>query len=238
MVFKLNTKKKILNPTIVVAFPGFGLVGVIATEFLTTHMAVSKIGRYWFEQLPASIAIHEGRMIDPVGVFYNEKSNVILVHSISAATGIEWEAANIVKEIADLTKAKEIICLDGVGIAQDVESTGKIFIYSSEEKAKKKFENLKLEPLKESIVLGMAPALLLKSDIPVIALFAETQSNLPDSKAAAKLIKVLDDYLGLKVDSTPLLETAVKFEEKLKKMVAQNQKAADEQEKKKLSYVG
>ena len=87
--------------------------------------------------------------------------------------------------------------------------------------------------------MGVTGALLLKGDeMPVNCLFAETPSNLPDSKAAAKIIEALDKYLGLKVDYKPLLKQAEGFENKLKNMLTQGAKSQEMSDAKKLSYVG
>ena len=96
-----------------------------------------------------------------------------------------------------------------------------------------------MEPLKEGIVVGVTGALLAKDfGVPVVALFAEAKSNLPDSKAAAEIIKAIDAYTGLKVDPKPLLKQAAVFEQKLKGILEKGQKAEETQQKKKLSYVG
>ena len=50
-------KSKPSSPSIIVAFPGFGLVGLITTEFLIDHMAFEEVGKYWFEELRESSTI-------------------------------------------------------------------------------------------------------------------------------------------------------------------------------------
>jgi predicted ATP-grasp superfamily ATP-dependent carboligase len=69
-------------------------------------------------------------------------------------------------------------------------------------------------------------------------LFAETHSALPDSRAAAKLIELLDKYLGLKVDYRPLIDKAEKFEMKIKDLLTKAQSATQMAEKKKQTYIG
>ena len=73
---------------------------------------------------------------------------------------------------------------------------------------------------------------------PVSCIFAETHSNLPDSKAAAKIVEALDKYLGMDLDYKPLLEQAQKFEDKLKSILKKSQEAQDISDQKKLSYLG
>ena len=73
---------------------------------------------------------------------------------------------------------------------------------------------------------------------PYSCLFIETHSALPDSKAAAIVIGILNDVFQLKLDTQPLLEQAQRFEQKLRDLMERGRVASSEQEKKKLSYVG
>ena len=94
-------------------------------------------------------------------------------------------------------------------------------------------------PLQEGIIVGVTGALLARNiSTPIMALFAEAKSGMPDSKAAAHIIAALDAYTGLQVDPKPLLKQAQVFEKKLKGIVTKGQKAEEVQEDKRLSYVG
>ena len=236
---EIKLKKKPKNPIIIEGFPGFGLVGTIASEFLVQHLKTEKIGKIVFNEMPAMVAIHESKVVEPLGIFYNAENNIIILNAITASQGFEWDIADTIAKMANDLDAKEIISLEGVGSGDGQPSTtSKVFYYSDRKDKKKKFESVKLEPLTEGIIVGVTGALLLRSEkVPVSCIFAETQSNLPDSKAAAKVIETLDKYLGLKVDYKPLLEQAEKFEDKLKGLLTQSQKAQELSEKKKMSYV-
>ena len=230
--------KKLKNCTLIEGFPGFGLVGTIASEFLLEHLKFEQIGKIIFDDMPATVAIHEGKVVEPLGIFYNKKYNLVLLHAITAASGMEWKLSDMVIELSKQLNIKEIICLEGVG-SSDETVTSRVFFYSNNEKKKSKFEKLKIDLLKEGIIIGVTGAVLLRAEkIPVSCVFAETHTSLPDSKAAAKVIEVLDKYLGLKVDTKPLLAQAEKFENKLRGLLSESQKAQQISEKKKMSYVG
>ena len=236
---EIKLKKKPKNPVIIEGFPGFGLIGTIASEFLIEHLKTEQIGKIVFNEMPAMVAIHENKVVEPLGIFYNEKYNLVIVHAITASKGFEWEIAESIAKMAQNLNAKEIISLEGVGSGEGLAASSKVFFYTGKKEKKKKFESIGLEPLTEGIIVGVTGALLLRSEkVPVSCVFAETQSNLPDSKAAAKVIEKLDKYLGLDVDYKPLLEQAEKFEGKLKNILTQSQKAQEISEKKKMSYVG
>ncbi len=236
MEIKLWKKPK--NCTIIEGFPGFGLVGTIASEFLIEHLKTEQIGKIIFNDMPAMVAIHENKIVEPLGIFYDSKYNIVILHAITAATHYEWEMAETVSKISSGLSAKEIISLEGVGSGEESE-TSRVFYYSNNEKNVKLFEKAGIMPLKEGIIIGVTGAVLLRLEkTPVSCIFAETHSNLPDSKAAAKIIEALDKYLGMDLDYKPLLEQAQKFEEKLKTILKKSQEMQEISDKKKLSYLG
>ncbi len=235
----LELSKKPKNPIIVNGFPGFGMVGTIATEFLIEHLKTEKIGKIVFQDMPAMVAIHEGKVVEPFGVFYNKKYNIVIIHSIGGPPGSEWKLSDVILKVAEELDAKEIISLEGVGTGETVEEPRTYYFTTEDEKAGT-FEKMKVEKLTEGIIMGVTSALLIKhrDGIPISCLFAETHSKLPDSKAAAKIIEALDNYLNLDVDYKPLLEMAEKFEKKLRTIIQQSRQAEEEKDKKEMSYVG
>lgn len=232
----LNEKPR--APTIIQGFPGIGMVGAIAAEFLIQHLDTKHIGKILLDNSPPLVALHEGKLIEPFSIYYNKKYNLLIIHSIIATPGSEWQLAAAVLEIAKVLKAKRIISLEGIGSPDEaVESN--VFYYATSAAMKKSLDKAKIQQLKEGIIMGQASALLMKQEsMPISCIFAETHSNLPDSKAAAELIKALDNVLGLKVDYDPLLKVAQQFEEKIRGITQQSEQAKDLQNKKVLSYVG
>jgi len=235
---QIKLKKKPKNCTLIEGFPGFGLVGTIASEFLLEHLDTEQIGKIIFDEMPAMVAIHESKLVEPLGIFYNKRYNLVLLHAVTASTGMEWKLSDMVMELSKQLSVKEIICMEGVGSSTET-TTSRVFYYSNNDKNKKKFKKIGVSPLKEGIIIGVTGAVLLRAEnISVSSIFVETHTKLPDSKAAAKIIEVLDKYLGLKVNYKPLLVQAEKFESDLKTMLAQGQKTQELSEKKRMSYLG
>jgi uncharacterized protein len=235
---RIVLKEKPKNPVIIEGFPGFGLVGTISTEFLINELKARPIGSIHAEDIPPMVAIHESKIVEPIGVYYDEKHNLILLHVMTNVKGIEWEIGDLVLELAKQLDAKDIVAIEGVGTPVP-SAKSEAYFYSNNEKGKKKFEAAKISPLKEGIILGVTATVILQGeDRNVSSIFVETHSSLPDSKAAAKAIEVLDKYLGLKIDSAPLIKQAEKFETKIKGLMEKGAVATEEQRKKILSYVG
>ncbi len=114
----------------------------------------------------------------------------------------------------------------------------KTFYYSSDPNKGKLLQKAGAKVLKEGIIMGVTGALLLSKKANVSAIFAETHSALPDSRAAAKVIEALDKYLGLKIDYKPLLKKEELFENKLKDLLRKGEVATKIKDKKELSYLG
>lgn len=230
-------KKKPKNPIIIHGFPGFGLVGTIASEFLLEHLKVEQIGKITIEEIPPMVAVHENKMVDPFGIFYDKEHNIVIVHAIAATQGFEWKLAEFIMELADKLEATEIISLEGLA-GQNPEEF-KTYFYSTDKKKLERIKKAGLETLKEGIIIGVTGAILIKCEkCPLTCILSETHSNLPDSKAAAKIIEALDKYLGLKVDYKPLLKQAETFEQKLQEIMKKSVEATELSEQKRMSYVG
>lgn len=235
---KLILNKKPKGVRIIEGFPGFGLIGTIVSEFLLDHLETEEIGYIEMDEVPAMIAIHNGEIIPPISLHYNKKYNLLLVHAINPGKNLEWKLADVILDLAKQLSAKEIICLEGVGAPNSKE---RVF-YLGQNISAKALKTLKklCEPLQEGVIVGVTGALLTKrTNVPLLALFAEAQSNGPDSNAAAEIITALDAFMGFSLDPEPLHEQAQVFEGKLKGIVKNHDKARKIHEKKSvLSYVG
>ena len=234
---KLVLTKKPKNVTIIEGFPGFGLIGTIATEFLMEHLQTEKIGIIEMEEVPAMIAIHANKVIEPISLHYNKKYNFVLVHAINIGKDLGWKLADIIAQMAKELSAKQIISLEGVG--SPAGESGRVFYYATKDSSiSKKLQGV-ANPLMEGVIVGVTGALLAKNlDIPIVALFAEASSGLPDSKAAAHIVEALDKYTGLDMNPAPLMKQAESFEKKLKGIIDKGQKAQEIEEDKKESYFG
>ena len=226
------------NPIIIQGFPGIGMVGAIAAEFLLNHLKAELIGKVISEESPPLVAVHEGNLIEPYSIYYSKKNNLVIVHSIVSAPGTEWAIAEAMATLANNMEATDIISLEGIG-KKEGDDEIKTHYYTRSKGLEKLFKKSNAKPLQEGIIAGHASALLVKIDeTPVSCLFAETHTDLPDSKAAAEIIKTLDTILDLKVDCGPLLEIAERFENKIKGIMSEDEKTKDLMSKKQLNYVG
>jgi len=228
-------KEKPKSPIIVEGFPGLGLIGTISTEYLIKHLGAKSIGYISSQNLTPMVAIHESKVVQPLEVYYVKRKNLVILHALADIRGMEWEIADALVQLYTMLKAKEIISLEGI-LGQNKEVNG--YYYSSNLK-NKGITKTKADQLKEGVIMGVTAALLLKNqEMVTTGLFVETHSKLPDSRAAAKIIEMLDGYLSLGVDYKPLEQAAAEFEEKLQGYVEKMRNTAKKTDEKAVNYVG
>ncbi len=234
MEYTLKVKPK--NPVIIQGFPSFGLVGTIATGFLIDHLNAKPIGEIYGKELPAMVAVHNKEIIKPLEIFYAKKENIIIINALLNVAGLEWDIASTILKLARDLKAKEIVVIEGVASPQ-ISEEPLAFYFSTKENQKLKQKGI--PKLNEGVIMGVTASMLsLARTTNVNCIFVETHTDLPDSRAAAKAIEVIDKYLGLKVDYKPLIKKAEEFEERIRKIIEKSKKSAEIAKQKQLSYLG
>ena len=237
---KLNLTKKVSAKYIVEGFPGVGLVAPISTEYLINHMKFERIGEIVIEEVMPVAAIHNEEVIKPVSLQFNKEKGIIVIHGVTNVTGLEWKIKDVLLELSKKTNCKTIISIEGVG-NPDVNNKiiePRTFVYTNNKKILPKGIQT-ATPLKEGIILGVTGALILNNEeINHICVFVDAHMNIPDSKAASEVIKVLDKILDIDVDVKPLLKKAELFEKKLQNILEKSRGVQKLSDDKKLTYFG
>ena len=217
-------------------FPGMGLVSTITIEFLIEHLGAEQIGKIMIQENSPLVAIHHGKVIDPLGIFYVKKYNLIILHALTSVKGVEWQLVDKILELNKLLKVKELISIEGV-VTQEPLGKSKTYFLTNHKKSR--FVGKGIPPLDEGVVVGVTGALLLQAKTNLTCLFAETHLQFPDSRAAAEIIKTLDALFGFSINYKPLLKKAEEFETKVKTLLEKNKQAVEMQENKEsLNYMG
>ena len=235
---QLNLTKKPKNATLIIGFPGIGLVGNITTNYLVENLKTEKIGSILFDEVDPIIAIHKEKLLDQATLYYNEKKNIVILNFVmKIKNNLSWILSNAIIDIAKKIDAKEVIGIEGVN---SVSTQKRLMFYTNKESIKNKLKGL-AEPMKEGIIFGPIGALMFKIKKPLLCLFGETHVNLPDTEAAEKVINFLNKYKKLNIDEKTIKKQAKEFHEKISKLIQQTKEVEEEQNKKEkedVSYFG
>ena len=221
------------HPTLVIGFPGFGMAGSIALQHLVEHAKPAPIGHLSLHDAAATfMAIHEGRPIWPVSVYFDEGRSIVYIHALIPLPN-DSDTSDELFAVIEQIDPSRIILLESIGSMEDGHRT---FSYAVDQTAT---EGLSLpEPLTEGVVLGTSAEVFSRYPDRAVGIFSEANVSIPDSEAAAQLLETLNGLLDLGMDATALRELSKVFEERVKRILKDSKSAKSMSEKNQMFYVG
>jgi len=139
---EVELNKKPISPIIIEGFPGFGLLGTIVTEFLIDQLKAELIGTIKVDEAPAIVAVHDGKVVQPIGIFYDKKTVRIGVHPDD--TGAAFDG--LIDEIALFSEALSEADIQGI-MNKGLEATAGINAVSATDKLANVWGNIKIQPI-------------------------------------------------------------------------------------------
>ncbi len=220
MEIKIVSKKPTSkSPVIIQGFPGVGLVGSIATKYITEKLKVKQIGYIESPHLPPLSFIHEGDVYNAIRIYEIQNSNIIIITSeFPVPANLIYDLGDAITKWVKEIKGAQLICLEGIN-AQNPKETPRVFGIDANVKTPLPKS---LEPVKTGYILGVSAAVMLKckdKKIRALCLMAESHANYPDGLAAASLLEKLREITGLDIDTKPLKKEAESFEDKIKQII-------------------
>ncbi len=223
----------------IAGFPGAGMAGVIATDYLVHELGMKDVAYVESNLIPPFITVEEGRIQRPVRIYMSKEKNLLtlvggafipsnMVNPLSEAL-VRWFKEKDLREVMavagvtsnETVEEHKIVCAATDDVCQDLSKRG-------------------VEIMESGLIGGLAGVLLARcgeSGIRGILLMAEAKSDMPDPQAALTLINSLNQFYSLKIDTSKLLEEAGKMNEQLNKLIEQYAKVKPPQELKRPLYV-
>ncbi len=217
---------EIERPILIEGYPGVGLVGHIAANFLAKELGMEMIGYVESPFIPPMALILEGKPNPPLR-FYGKGNIIVAVADIYVAPTLVNE---IVRELTAYLKernAEKVISLGGIGIGFFKEQMD-VWGVGAREELNRELEEKGVKLLQYGSIMGMSGRLLLeasRSNLDAYVLLGETFGDRPDPKAAANVIEALKKLVPLEVSTEPLLQEAQAIEEQLRRMHEQMEQA-------------
>lgn len=207
---------KLKNPTIIVGFPGAGLVGSIAANYLSTNPEFYMIGAIDSDKLAPVAAIHNYRPLPPIRIMASEEKNMIVILSeASIPLSLSMKITDFIFKLSNDLKSSMIISLGGMANPKTSEKR-KAYIITSSQKAEDLARRSRIgEPIKEGATTGITAQLITKSYFAkkdMIALLIECTTHNGDPVASSVALKLLSKLLNTNIDTSKLDKEAKEYE--------------------------
>jgi uncharacterized protein len=219
------------KPNIIVGVPEAGLVGTIASSYLLEQLKLEERGYIDSDLIPPVMVVHDSMARYPVHIF--GKNNVVVVMSEVPLVG--RASLEVAREIASWAKSVKANILVGVTGApsrsrEEAQAEGKPAIVGvgNDEISLKLIKTSGVSPFNDGVISGFYASLLRSctNDLqPALVLLAESLAQFPDPGAAVAIIGALNNLMGLKVDTKPLVEEAEGIRLKTRELMQQTQQA-------------
>jgi len=207
--------------TVLIGFPGSGLVGSIALQYLVDQMDFEQVGAITSKYFPPVALMTKGVINAPVRI-YEKDHLAAIISDVPIHPMICYEVANGVMDWLDLFDVREIVTVAGI-ITNEPEK--RVFGVATSSGTLQRIEDQTII-LPMGSISGIAASILTECKtrgIPGIGLLGETV-NTPDPRSSAATIEVLNKIYNLNLDVQPLLEQAVEIEETMSQIAEQVQK--------------
>lgn len=207
--------------TVLIGFPGSGLVGSIALQYLVEQMGFEQIGSITSKYFPPVALMTRGVINAPVRLYEKDHLTAV-VSDVPIHPMICYEVANGIMDWLTQFDIREIVTIAGI-ITN--ESEKRVFgVATSSGALQRVSDDTIILPM--GSISGVAASILTECKtrgIPGIGLLGETV-NTPDPRSSAATIEVLNKIYNLNLDIQPLLEQAVEIEAAMSQIAEQVQK--------------
>ena len=222
------SKQNLKGAVLIDGFPSVGLVGTIVANFLINTLKLEQIGVIDSPRFPAISIIKDGEPHNPMRLYSGEQvcndgtcnQVVVCVSEFTPPAEITKDLVNALMDWASKNGCTRIISAEGFNSGPKEEGKdNKIYGITSTEGSRPWIEDAKVKPFTYGTVGGITGALLNEGKIRnmnVIGLLAEVNEDIPNARAAATVIKAIDELLlAIDLDPEPLLKEAQELEQEV-----------------------
>jgi len=228
----IGRTKGFRNAVLIEGLPGIGNVGKVAVDFMIDKLKARKIYEIYSYSFPHSVFVDENNLVNlpRISIYHfrnkkNGQKDVLFLAGDVQPIDEEgcYEFSELVLDIAEKLRIKEIITLGGIGI-EEIPKTPKVYCTGNSKKIVEFYrKNLGLKNSLYDVVgpivgvSGLLVALARKRKIDAIALLAETYSHplYLGMKGARELLKLLNKRFNLGITLNEFNKEIEEFEKEM-----------------------
>lgn len=223
-------KENLNVSTIIVGFPGIGLIGSIGAKYIVRELKMEVKGFIRSPLIPPLAVFLDGVLAYPYRIYVSQKHDLaVLIGESPAPVQAYYYLANAVLDWGKQVGAKEIICLDGF---QDPYSNSKEVYLVAEPDLKEKIDKINLPKPQTGYIGGLSGAILNETILREIDGYAflcgTTEPNFPDPDGAANIIETLNKLKNLSIDTKSLRADGDRIKKTMQEFAEKTRQVSDD----------
>jgi uncharacterized protein len=227
------------NPLLIEGFPGIGLVGNIASQYIVQELGMTYLGTMDSRFFPPLTVMLQGLVTMPVRIYEKPEMSVIVITSdVPIHPMASFDVAKELVSWAESINIRELVSIAGIEIFGEER---RVYGAVTSEDLLNRFRG-KLEIFEVGSISGITGSMMnecLLKKIPAVCLLGEVHTKGPDPRAAVATIEKLNELYGLGVNTTKLIEQTEQIELQMHQLSEQmNTTTAEEPHKKEFPMYG
>ena len=226
----LEKEPSVKNPLLIEGFPGIGLVGNIASQYIVNELKMTYLGAMSSRYFPPLAVLTGGVVNMPVRIYEDAaKGLVILTADIPVHPLASYEIGKEIVSFAESIGAREMVCLAGITVMGDEH---RVFGAVSRQNLLDRIKD-KAEIFEIGTISGITGSIMNEcriKNLPAICLLGETASAEPDPRAAVATIETLNKIYDLGITTANLSEQAEQNEVQMAHLAQQMKTTSTEEQ--------
>ena len=232
----LDTK----DALVVACFPSVSHVSSIVAHYLIERLELDFVGGVLHPRFPPVALVQEGKPMPPVRVYAGKPvcnmdtcdNVVVIVSEAPVPARMCLPLSEALLEFSKQGNFRAGILIDafshqqqsGHEVVDDDDTDETLLGIGATDWAREQLENMEVTLLSAGMIAGMSGVLRgegRRRKLDMMCILAEAAGNIPDARAAARVIEKLNALLpAIHLDPEPLVQEAERIEEQIKMMIA------------------
>jgi len=217
----LEKEPSVENPILIEGFPGIGLVGNIASQYIVNELNMTYLGAMTSKFFPPLAVLLGGVVNMPVRIYEDVgKGIVILTADVPVHPLASYDIGREIVSWAESINVREMVCLAGITVMSEEH---RVFGAVSRKDLLDRIKDM-VEVFELGTITGITGSIMNEcriKNMPAICLLGETTSADPDPRAAISTIETLNKIYALGVSTSKLAEQAQQIEVQMAQLAQQ-----------------
>ena len=201
-----KTQSQSENNTLLLGFPGGGLVGVFTISYLIPQLKMTQIGEIDHPDIVPTLFVENGELYGPIRIYKKDDLYAIL-SDVPFDLDLGYSFAESVIEFAKKNHIKKIIIPSGMESPTKDPKAPKVYGLVTHQSLESLLYQNDIPKFLTGTIMGTDAAMVAtfrKSNIPVALLYTECHPFFPDPEAALHAITIIAKIFKFQIDTTDI----------------------------------